>query len=94
MLCGAAPRTGPVRVCRSLAGRVVPPGGRTQQPRHGLVKWAGLARARSQPGRAVLGPGQKNGPRAGLLCSGLHAHLYLSVWYGQIGNWADTIIIN
>jgi hypothetical protein len=55
----ALPRTGPVRACRSLAGRAEPPGGRTQQPRHGLVKWAGLARARSQPGRAVLGPGQK-----------------------------------
>jgi hypothetical protein len=54
----------------------VPPGGRSQQPKHGLVKWPGPARARSHPGQAVLGPGQKNGPHAGLPCSGLHAHLY------------------
>jgi hypothetical protein len=57
----------------------VPPGRRSRQPRHGLVGWSGPARARIQPGRAVLGPGQKNGSRAGLPGSGLHAHLYLEV---------------
>jgi hypothetical protein len=71
----AIPLPVPGRSVPAVLWRAVPLGGRTQQPRHGLIKWSGLARARSHPSRTVLGPGQKNGPRAGLPCSELHAHL-------------------
>jgi hypothetical protein len=70
-----SPGTGPAPCLLFLAGRAVPPGGRIRQPKHGLVYRAGPARARNQTGRAVLGPGQKTGPRAGLSGCGLHAHL-------------------
>ena len=44
------------------------------RPRPVLVTRAVLARARWSPGRAGLGPGQKNGPRAGPTGSGCMAN--------------------
>jgi len=44
------------------------------RPKHGSLLRAVLARARWPPGRAGLGPGQKNGPRAGPTGSGCMAN--------------------
>jgi hypothetical protein len=56
-----------------LAGRVVPPGRRREQPGHGLVDRARPARAQWLAGRAVLGPGQNRRARAGSPCCGPNA---------------------
>jgi len=46
-----------------------------RRPRHGPVSRAGPARARWPPGRAGLGPGQNNGPRAGPAGRGLYGQI-------------------
>ena len=48
------------------------------KPKHGLTPRAGPAQAHPMPCRAVLGPGQKGGLRAGPSGLGLHGHIYVT----------------